>query len=168
MHVDTGATMSLVSKAFNKERFPHAPLENTDIELKAYAGHKIPVCARINVSVSCQEQTGVFPLVVVNGDGPPFLGRNWLNKIKVDWHEIFAVTESESVSSVSSVLNRHEAVFKPGLGTIKRHRADIRIKDGVSPVLCKARPVPYVVKEKVDREIEHIEQEVVIKKVEST
>ena len=129
MHVDTGATMSLVSKAFYKERFPHVPLENTDIELKAYAGHIRPVCARINVSVSCQEQTGVFPLVVVDGDGPPLLGRNWLNKIKLDWHEIFAVTESESVSrvssvsSVSSVLNRHEAVFKHGLGTIKRHRA---------------------------------------------
>ena len=35
MHVDIGATVSLVSQAFYKERFPHVPLENTDIELKA-------------------------------------------------------------------------------------------------------------------------------------
>ena len=168
MHVDTGATVSLVSKAFYKERFPHVPLENTEIELKAYAGHKIPVCGQINVSVSYQEQTGVLPLVVVDGDGPPLLGRNWLNKIKLDWHKIFVVNKSESVSSVSCVLNRHQAVFKPGLGTIKGHRADIRIKDGVSPVFCKARPVPYAVKEKVDREIERLEHEGVIKKVEST
>ena len=84
MHVDTGATVLLVSKAFYKERFPHVPLENTDIELKAYAGHKIPVCGQINVTVSYQEQTGVLPLVVVDGDGPPLLGRNWLYKIKLD------------------------------------------------------------------------------------
>ena len=180
MHVDTGATVSLVSKAFYKERFPHVPLENTDIELKAYAGHTIPVCGQINVAVSYQEQTGVLPLVVVDGDGPPLLGRNWLNKIKLDWHKIFVVNKSESVSSVasvssvssvasvSSVLNRHQAVFKPGLGTIKGHRGDIRIKYGVSPVFCKARPVPYAVKEKVDREIERLEHEGVIKKVEST
>ena len=71
MHVDTGATVPLVSKAFYKERFPRVPLENTDIELKAYAGHKIPLCGQINVSVSYEEQTGVFPLVVVDGDGPP-------------------------------------------------------------------------------------------------
>ena len=32
-----------------------------------------------------------------------FLRRNWLNKIKLDWHKIFAVSESESVTSVSSV-----------------------------------------------------------------
>ena len=32
MHVDTGATVSLVSKAFYKERFPHVPVENTHIE----------------------------------------------------------------------------------------------------------------------------------------
>ena len=58
--MDTGATVSLVSKAFYKERFHHVPLENTHIvplknthiELKAYAGHKIPVCGQINVSVS--------------------------------------------------------------------------------------------------------------------
>ena len=61
---------------FYKERFPHVPLENTHIELKAYAGHKIPVCGQINVSVSYQEQSGVFPLVVVDNDGPPLLGRN--------------------------------------------------------------------------------------------
>ena len=107
MHVDTGATVSLVSKAFYKERFPRVPLENTHTELKAYVGHTIPVCGQINVSVSYQEQSGVFPLVVVDNDGPPLLGRNWLNKIRLNWHEIFAVSETKSVSSVSSVLNRH-------------------------------------------------------------
>ena len=171
MHVYTGETVSLVSKAFYKERSPRVPLGNIDIELKAYAGHKIPVCGQINVSVLYQEQTGVFPLVVVDSDGPPLLGRNWLNKIKLDWHEIFAVSESESVprvSSVSSVLNRHQAVFKPGLGTIKGHKADIRIKDDVSPVYSKAKPVPYAIKENVDREIKRLKQEGVIKKVEST
>ena len=164
MHVDTGATVLLVSKAFYKERFPHVQLDNTHIKLKAYAGHKIPVCGQINVSVSYQEQTGVFPLVVVDSDGPLLLSRNWLNKIRLNWHEIFAVSETKSVSSV---LNRHQAVFKPGLGTINRHKADNCVKDGVSPVVCKARSVPYAVKEKVDREIERLEHECVIKKVES-
>ena len=165
MHVDTGATVSLVSRAFYRERFPRVPLENTHIELKAYAGHKIPVCGQINVSVSYQGQSGVFPLVVVDNDGPPLLGRNWLNKIRLNWHEIFAVSETESVSSV---LNRHQAVFKPGLGTIKGNKADIQVKGGVIPVFRKARPVPYAVKEKVDREIERLEHEGVIKKVESS
>ena len=165
MHVDTGATVSLVSRAFYKERFPHVPLENTHIEPRAYAGHKIPVCGQINVSVSYQGQSGIFPSVVVDNDGPPLLGRNWLNKIRLNWHEIFAVSETESVSSV---LNRHQAVFKPGLGTIKGHKADIQVKGGVIPVFRKARPVPYAVKEKVDREIERLEHEGVIKKVESS
>ena len=78
------------------------------------------------------------------------------------------MSETESVSSVSSVLNRHQVVFKPGLGTIKGHKADIQVKGGVSPVFRKARPVPYAVKVKVDREIERLEHEGVIKKVESS
>ena len=68
LHVNTGANVSLVSKAFYKERFPHVPLENTHIELMAYVCHKIPVCGQINVSVSYKEQSGVFPLVVVDSD----------------------------------------------------------------------------------------------------
>ena len=52
MNVDTGATVSLVSKAFYKERFPRVPMENTHIELKGCADHKIPVCGQVYVSVS--------------------------------------------------------------------------------------------------------------------
>ena len=59
-------------------------------------------------------------------------------------------------------------MFKPGLGTIKGHKADVRVKYGVSPVFCKARSVPYAVKEKVDREIKRLEHEGVIKKVDSS
>ena len=82
--MDTGATVSLVSKAFYKEQFPHVQLDNTHIELKAYAGRKIPVCGQMNVSVSYQEQTEVFPLVVVDNDGPPLFSRNWFNKIRLN------------------------------------------------------------------------------------
>ena len=62
MHVDTGATVSLVSKAFYKERSSHLPLENTDIELEAYAGHNIPVCVgRLICWCHTKSRQGYFP-----------------------------------------------------------------------------------------------------------
>ena len=60
MHADTGATVSLVSKAFYKEQFPHIPLENTDIELKAFAGHTIPVWGRLMCRCHTKSRQGYY------------------------------------------------------------------------------------------------------------
>ena len=60
MQLDTGATVSLISNSWYKEHLAHVPLQSTKIELKAYAGHKIQVCGKINVSVTYKEQTSMF------------------------------------------------------------------------------------------------------------
>ena len=40
------------------------------------------------VAVSYQGQSATLPLVVVKGQGPTLLGRNWLGKIRLNWGEI--------------------------------------------------------------------------------
>ena len=84
MQLDTGATVSLISKSWYKEHLDHVPWQSTKIELKTYSGHKIQVCGQINVSVTYKEQTGMFPLAVVDSEGPPLLGHNWLSQLKMD------------------------------------------------------------------------------------
>lgn len=165
MQLDTGATVSLISKSMYDEHLAHVPLQSTKTELKAYAGHKIPVCGEINVSVTYKKQTGVFPLVVVGSEGPSLLGRNWLNRLQLDWQEIFVISQPDSLSGV---VHRHQAVFKQGLGMIKGHKADIRVKSDSRPIFCKARPVPYAIRDSVGKELERLEKDGVIKRVESS
>ena len=38
-----------------------------------------------------ENQKSQLPLVIVQGEKPAFFGRNWLEKIKLDWGEIFTV-----------------------------------------------------------------------------
>ena len=101
---------------------------------------------------------------MVDSDGSPLLGRNSLNKLKLNWHDIFGISETETVSRV---LNRHQAVDKPGLGTKKGTGQTFALHMAVKPLFCQARPVPYAVKDKVDSEIECLENGVT-KKVENT
>ena len=35
-----------------------------------------------------QDQIATLPLVVVKGDGPTLLGRNWQTKIRLNWDKI--------------------------------------------------------------------------------
>ena len=49
------------------------------------------VTGTLNARVRYGDQKQKLVLVVVTGDGPSLLGRNWLKYIRLDWNSIFAV-----------------------------------------------------------------------------
>ena len=50
------------------------------------------VLGEFSVDVTYQEQClQGMKLVIVEGTGPPLLGRNWLHHIKLDWASIHVV-----------------------------------------------------------------------------
>ena len=78
MQLDTGATVSILTKTLYDQQFNQWPLRSTKVKLKAYNGVQIPVYGEVWLPVLYYQQKGVLPLIVVDGDGPPLLGRNWL------------------------------------------------------------------------------------------
>jgi len=58
----------------------------------------------------------------------------------------------------------HSNVFKPGLGTIKGITAKLEVKPDTEPRFCKARPVPYALKEAVDADYHRLESEGIVEK----
>jgi len=75
-------------------------------------------CLQIRITHSAAE------LVIVKGSGPTFMGRDWLQVLKLNWQENFHL-HSASNSSLLSVLEKHPSVFKEGLGTLKGFEAKI-------------------------------------------
>ena len=53
------------------------------------------------------DQTATVSLLVVKGEGPSLLGRNWLGVLKLDWHEIFWLHNA----SLKEVPDKHKAAF---------------------------------------------------------
>ena len=68
-------------------------------------------------------------------------------------------------SALEAVLQRHQEVFKEGLGTLKGYEAKIYIDPGVRPRFCKARSVPYSMRTLVDKELDRLVEEGVIEPV---
>ena len=60
-------------------------LQNVNINLKYYNAETIPLLGQTNVSVSYNGNVFNLPLLVVKGNKPSLLGRDWLNVIKLDW-----------------------------------------------------------------------------------
>ena len=96
---------------------------------------------------------------------PPLLGRDWLGKIHIDWAGIRAITSSKNKLEVESLLSKYPQVFQPGVGTMTEVRAHLSLKPGTQPRFCRPRTVPYAIKEKVGKELDRLEEEGVLQRV---
>ncbi|CAG2229284.1 unnamed protein product [Mytilus edulis] len=118
-------------------------------------------------SESENEESAKLPLLIVKRKGPNLLGRDWLNKLQLDWKDIFSVVGSDNQSSdLNVILEANKEVFKDELGTVKGMKAKIYVDESAVPKYFKARPLPYALKDKVEMELERLEKEGQIQQVE--
>jgi hypothetical protein len=62
-------------------------------------------------------------------------------------------------------LDEYSEVFQEEIGTLKLTKAKLPLKEGYQPKFCKARPVPYTLKPRVDAELKRLESEGILEKV---
>ena len=66
---------------------------------------------------------------------------------------------------LESVLDRHQDVFKSELGMLIGYKAQIIVDEDTQLRFCKARPVPYATRKKVEEELERLEAKGIIELV---
>lgn len=98
MQLDTGATVFILPNVQYNQQFNQWSLRATKI--KAYNGVRNPVYGEVHLPMVYEQEELVLPLIVVDGDGPPMLGRNWLDQLKLNWRNIFHVSKSDTLSDV--------------------------------------------------------------------
>eukprot|EP00731_Ephydatia_muelleri_P020855 Em0013g582a len=169
MELDTGAAVSLLPFSVYQAKFQHLPLRTTKTGLKTYTGEQVTPKGQIVVNVTKESQTVTLPLIVVDGNGPPLLGRNWLASIPINWQEIKMVTSSKSHSDWLQRLNRmmekYPNLWKEGLEPAKGIKASLNMKENVTPVYWKARSIPYSMRARVEVELEKLQKDGVISPV---
>ena len=165
MIVDTGAAMSLVTSSTFKNKFQGTQLQPSDVVLTTYTGEAMEVLGEFPVTVKYGKQTPQgLRLVVIRGDGPSLLGRNWLEKIRLDWRKICTVSTDQN-ATLLALLEKYEELFAGELGTIKAYKATLSVCESAKPVFCKARPVPIALKSAVEETLERLENDGVLEKV---
>jgi predicted aspartyl protease len=166
MEVDTGAAMSVISEdTFRalKKKHPCLDLCESKVRLHTYTGEQVKVAGQFKTSVKYEEQEIVLPVLVIQGKGPNLIGRNWLQKIKLNWRNIFQLEEANTTNTttqrVEELVQKYEQVFQEVLGTFTGPKANIHVAADAKPIYCKARPVPYSLKKKVEEELERLQAE---------
>ena len=165
MEIDTGAAVSIIPESLYSAKLVHFPLVKSKVVLKTYSDECLQVLGEVQLPVYYQGQNAKLTAFVVKGNNPALLGRDWLSKLKLDWSKILAATSESVPGSVKEVLDKHASLFSDGYGTIKDFKAQIHLKENAQPKFCKARPMPFSLKASVDEELDRLESEGIIYKV---
>ena len=152
MELDTGASVSLISAKTFATLQSSRQLQKSNTVLRTYSGEQIRVVGNIDVSVKYNTQVVTLPLLVIEGEGPSLLGRNWLKHIKLDWKNIHIMKGDD----LQLMLERHRGAFRDGLGKLQGYQAKIIIEPEATPKFCKARTVPYSMKVKIEEELDRL------------
>lgn len=113
MQLNTGASLSLIPEYIYKNKLKDSRLHPTSIHLVSYTGDKSLgtkfLCWVSSRFLSHMRQQCSLPLIVVKGNKSPLLECNWLQKISLNWKEIFSLRKVTSVCvlSLSDVLEKH-------------------------------------------------------------
>ena len=141
MEVDTGAFISIMSKALH-QRLWHT--KELGVRLQTYSREPLPVVGMREVEVKYESQGAKLPLVVVEGTGPTLLGRNWLGSIRLDWGKIHYTAST----GLQNLLEKYKEMFYDKLGSLRGRQAKIEIDSQAVPCFCKAHTLPYAIGKK--------------------
>ena len=167
MEVDTGASASVISESTYQHLWPGNPpsLQQTSTRLRTYTGEALKLLGSISVKVEYDQQVEQLPLLVVSGTGPSLLGKDWMAKLRLNWGQLLHTIQAGS-TDLEQVLQKHSSVFKDELGLVKNTTAKIHVDAQAKPHFCKARPVPYALRDKVNAELDRLTNAGIIQPVE--
>ncbi|KAL0147462.1 hypothetical protein M9458_057225, partial [Cirrhinus mrigala] len=170
MELDTGSAVSVMSQNEFERNFENAKLKPSPVKLKTYTGEPILPIGVMPVTVEYNDQCSKLDLYIVQTEGPALWGRDWLRKLRLDWKSIksLQVTVPDGLSTqrkLEKVLDCAAKVFQPGMGTLKHIKGKITLKEDTVPKFHKACPVPYAIRQKVEIELDRLEAEGILFKV---
>ncbi|XP_064462824.1 uncharacterized protein K02A2.6-like [Ornithodoros turicata] len=167
LEIDTGAAVSVLPLELYNEKFSHLPKQESRVVLKSFTGEKVRPIGEVQVEQGTEEYSLNFQ--VIDFDGPPLLGRDWLEVIKVDWKSIKTLKACKGrEANVECILEEFKDVFADELGCIRDFEAKVRMHDDAAPLFHKARPVPYALRDAVAAELREMQSMGILTSVETS
>ena len=163
--VDTGAAVSLISLDTKQKFFKAVKLKETSVSLRTYTSETMQVVGTIQVQVKYGNYAGEHELFVIKGVGSSLMGRDWLQHIRLNWKSLGIGKIQGGNLSLKQILAENQGLFEEGQGTIKDFKAKLSVQENAKPKFCRPRPVPFALKEPIEKELQRLEEAKVIEKV---
>lgn len=166
MEFDTGATLSTISLNDYKNLNINKKTFKTNMKLRTYTGEIFKPVGVSYVKCHYKDQTFYGKLYIINKNVDPILGRSWMKEFNIKLADIRTIETYEKVPKLEKLLEEYEpTVFSSNLGEIPNYRGHLTLKENCQPIFIKPRRIPYALRTKVDNEIDRLEKQGIITKI---
>ena len=123
MELDTVSAVSVLPFSQYQKLYPNVKFKNSTTLLQTYTDEKIKPNGKTQVTVKHNGQTQLLEIYIVKSSGPPLLGRDWLEKICLDWRSIknIAVLQdkrNKTTPGLKELLGKYKDVFNEEIETL--------------------------------------------------
>ena len=172
MELDTGSALTILPATMFHAHFD-LPLQPTSTMLKLYAGDRLRPMGAFRAHVCYNSQEFEADVYKIDSDGPALFGRDWLQSIVFDWCSLLNIKANATSAPLSdgthrrldALRSRYAAAFGSDRGHLQPSRGHFTLRDGAQPKFLKARPLPYALHDRVDLELDRLEQDGILTKV---
>ena len=157
MEVDSGAERTTMPWSIFQEKLVDVcDLTPTTVTLRQYDQSPLTVKGQCHVKVKLNERTFEANFLVVDVSTQyPLFGRDWMTLIGFNVssliQEATQVHNTTEVLTAESLCEEYSEIFKDELGILKGIEATISVNPQAAPKFHRYRPVPFAVKEKVEK-----------------
>lgn len=155
MEIDTGAKFTVINRESWMGVRGNLKLQPSNLVLVGYGGAKVRP-QECSVLVNGTETLSLL----VAESGPNLLGRNWLNRLKLDWSSVYKIRDS-----AEETCDQYPELFQEGLGKFTGGPVTLNVDPQAIPKFLRARPVPFSMRDKVESELDRLVAEGILKPV---
>ena len=126
--------------------------------------HQVKPSLKLNL-----EKIVMLPLYAVDSKFPTLLGREWIRVIfEKDWLDKMVLSVVNHVRDCTSFIEslKSSSVFDPGVEEVVGYEDSLDLKSDARPKFCKARQVPFAIKDSLGEAIDKLVEQRLWKPVE--
>ncbi|XP_062714146.1 uncharacterized protein K02A2.6-like [Aedes albopictus] len=134
-------------------------------EFVCYNGSGFRAVGTFKAELRYNEHVSKEELYVFEGTRQPLLGRQTMSRwnLKIDFCHV-SEKKVDCKEQLKPLLLKHAEVFEGELGCFKHGKVHLSLKEDAVPKFCKPRKVPFAFKEKVEAELDRLEESGIISK----
>jgi len=168
---DSGSRVSIMNIDQFKKLQVKSPILQTNISFRSYTGDVFKPVGYVKLNVSCQENTSLQNLYLVDLKKDPILGREWIRNLNINLNAmntdcVKQISTTDINNSIDTLKKKYADVFEQKIGKIPNYTCQLKLHSDAKPIFIKPRTVPYALRSDVEKEIERLESQDIIQKVE--
>ncbi|KRZ10956.1 Uncharacterized protein T11_18511 [Trichinella zimbabwensis] len=161
MEIDSGSACSIINDETFRSLWPMKgpKITMTKKRLQTWSKQKLETLGTTDVEVQWKDRKSNLSLLVVKGVGASLLGRNWFDALGITITGVHHIMEKQP----ESILQEYQELFKEELGTYRGPAVTVETDTTVVPKFLKCRPVPFVLREKVNAALDDLIRQGILK-----